>query len=289
VKIILVLLLALVSYSVAAVNLQDYFPQVSGTVYLNKLNGEPHAKYTFTSAQAGFKSLYDQFLTINKLGHHYTWRKEYWVDGAWCTSTYTVMFMGDDLSITEVGDWFATTPCTPNVVFGYKLGGGNAGLIWAPPGGLTSTPVIVEALNTAVQNTPGATYTTNGYQAYSKVGIIEVLPEYTVPFGGGTGGVWAEDNGRTFQNVVHMVMYHGTRSPSSVTVRCQTLSPIAAYGAYYQSFKNYNSYAIELWLAPGIGIIQEDTPFIEDASYWGYSNCNGTLFKTPYKMSSFIR
>lgn len=287
IRVIVFLTAVAMSASVSAINLQNYFPD-SITVLLNKSNGESYSRYTFTSAPSGFQSLYDQFLSTGKPGHHYTWRKEYWKNGAWCTATYAILFMGDDLSVTEVGDWYASTPCAPNTVFGYKTAANvNAGLVWSPAGGLTATPVVAE-MNTWAQATPGAAYAYNGYQAYSKTGVIEVLPTYTVPFGNADGTGWAAGNGRTFTNVVHIVMYHGTRSSSPVPIRCN-VPPISANGAYYQSFKNYNSYGIDLYLAEGVGIIQEDTPFIEDGAYWGFANCNGTLFTAPYSFSSFIK
>lgn len=269
------------SASAFAIDLREYFP-ASNTVLLRTPNGTANARYTFTASPSEFLSVYNTFLTLNKPGYHYTWRKEYWQNGAWCTATYAVLFMADDLSVTEVGDWYASTPCTPNIVFGYKTaqsGGANTGLIWAPPGGLTSIPAIAEMF-TAAQATPGALYSTNGYKAYSKTGLIEVLATYKPPHGRDVSGTWCAGCAKTYTDVVHIIMYHGTRSPSPVQIRCGMTSPIAANGAYYQSFKDYNSYGIELYIAKDIGIIEERTPFIEDASYWGgaFPNCSGSLF-----------
>jgi hypothetical protein len=269
-----------------ALDLREYFPQ-SNTVYLKNAGGNDHARYTFTAAPSGFSGLYNTFLSLNKPGYHYVWQKEYWKNGQWCTVTNAVLFMGDDLSVTEVGDWYSATPCTPNTVYGYKTAGGvNTGLEWSPVGGLTEAPAIKE-MNTWSQSAPGAVYSHKGYQAYSKTGVIEVLSEYTVPVGDHLGP-WGEGNGRTYQDVVHIIMYHGTKKGNTtVPIRCPN-SPISAYGAYYQSFKGYNSYGIELWLAKGIGIIQENTAFIEDATYWGFPNCIGGVFDDQYEWMTFI-
>jgi hypothetical protein len=81
-------------------------------------------------------------------------------------------------------------------------------------------------------------------------------------------------------------MYHGVKTPNVPAVRC--VGPVSASGAYYQSFKDYSSYAIELWIAKGIGVIQENTPFIEDATYWGLPNCTGDIFTNPGSWKTYI-
>lgn len=142
-------------------------------------------------------------------------------------------------------------------------------------------------MNVWRQLTPGAAYAYHGSQAYSKTGLVELLDTYTPPYGRDAGGVWGEGNGATFTDVVHVIMYHGTKSATTVPIRCDT-PPVAAQGPYYQSFKNYNSYGIELWIAKDIGIIQENTLFIEDGTYWGLGNCIAGVFDAPYVWSKFI-
>jgi hypothetical protein len=259
-----------------AVDLREYFPD-NNTVILNRQDGTPHARYTFIKSPSGFLPLYNQFLSINKSGYHYVWRKEYFQNNAWCVATNAILFFGDDLSVTEVGDWYASTPCQANAVFGYKSAGINTGMVWSPAGGLTTTPFIVEA-NTWSQSSASAAYLSSGWQAYSKVGLIEELPSYTVPHG----------NKQTYFDVIHIVMYHGTRAPTPAPVRCGATSPISADGVYYHSYKDFNSYAIELYLAKGVGIIQESTPFIENAAYWNLPNCVGDIFTDTKAWTKYI-
>jgi hypothetical protein len=274
IKFIVLFLFALTSH---AVDMREYFPAYN-QVLLNKQDGSPHARYTFIKEPSGFLPLYKSFLDINKSGYHYLWRKEYFKNNAWCVSTNAILFFGDDLSVTEVGDWYASTPCQANAVFGYKTAQGqNTGLIWSPVGGLTNTPSIAESF-TWGQSSSGAAYVGSGWQAYSKVGLIEELPSYTVPHG----------NQQTYNDVIHIVMYHGTKAPNPVLVRCGDASPISADGVYYHSYKDFNSYAIELYLAKGVGIIQESTPFIEDASWWGISNCVGDIFTNTKAWTKYI-
>lgn len=278
------------------IDLRLYFPD-NNIVMLNRADGSAASRYTLQrslpGAPTGMDGLYYGYLSLpGKTGSPYMWRKEYWTGtpAAWRTATYGVLFMGDDKSVTEVGDWtVSNVPFTPNTAFGYKNQGTpvNTGLAWSGPGGLTATPVIMEG-DAWRQNTNGAAYAFSGSQVYSKTGLLEVLPTYTPPYGRVADGSWAAGAGKTYTDVIHLVMYHGTRTGSSVVpVRC--VGPIGATGAYYQSYKNYSGYAIELWLALGIGIIQENTPFIEDGSYWGMSNCNGDIFSsTPGSWITYI-
>lgn len=274
------------------IDLRAYFPDNVVNVY-NKANGSAVSRYTLQrslpSAPTGIDGLYYGYLALpGKTGTPYMWRKEYWQSTAWCTATYGVLFMGDDKSITEVGDWTVSTiPCTPNTVFGYKNHGTsvNTGLIWSPAGGLSATAAIMEG-DAWRQNSSGASYAYSGSQVYSKVGLIEQLATFTPAYGRDITGTWGAGLSKTYTDVVHIVMYHGTKTSTSTPVRC--VGPVSAKGAYYQSYKDYNSYAIELWLAKGVGIIQENTPFIEDATYWGMSNCNGDIFNNPGSWITYI-
>jgi len=281
-KYLVALWLALLSTSSYAIDLREYFPD-SNTVYLHRDDGSEFSRYTFIKSPSGYSSLYTSLLNQNKPGYHYIWRKEYMKNGLWVKATDAVLFMGDDMSVTEAGDWYQHT--SGGIAIGYKTSSGvNTGLVWSTAGGLQEGPYINE-MQVWQQNYNGAAYAYHGYDAYSKTGLIEILPTYTPPFGRNASGVWG--GGRTYNDVIHIVMYHGTKSATSPQIRCPN-SPVEAYGAYYQSFKDYNSYAIELYLAKGIGIIQETTTFIEDGAYWGKPNCTGEIFSPQYSYSSFI-
>lgn len=287
------LLLFLISFNVYAepIDLREYFPDNKISVY-NKADGQQSTKYTYTKSNSSFLNLYNTFLSINKSGYHYTWRKEYLKNNVWCASTVGILFMANDKSVTEVGDWLSSTPCNPNVVFGYKTAfsnGQNTGLVWSPVGGLTSNPAISE-MWVSRQNAVGTYYQTNGSAASSKTGLIQHFEEYTPKFGRNSEGLWCEGCSKTYTDVIHIVMYHGTKNQNSLQVRCGHLSPIKADGVYYHPFKEYNSYAMELWIAKGVGIIQENTPFIEDASYWGgaFPNCSGGVFSNDNSWTKYI-
>jgi hypothetical protein len=278
-------LLMLISINAYAVDLREYFP-ATGSYVFKQANGADNAKYTYQLAPAGFLSLYNTFHNLTKPGNHYLWRKEYWNGSAWNKAVDQIMFMGDDLSVTETGGWRPSG--NGNIVVGYQdLLGNKAGLIFAPVGGITGDAAIAE-LKVFQQSSPGSAYQYLGQDAYSKSGLIEYMPTYTPPYGRDANGNWCAGCSKTYTDVVHIVIYHGTKTSTSVPIRCN--APIAATGAYYQSFKNYSSYAIELWLAKGKGVIQESTPFIEDAAYWGgaFPNCSGGEFSSPYTWDKFI-
>jgi hypothetical protein len=258
--------------SAYALDLREYFPVTTNT-YLNAA-GANNARYTFTQ-NGNFDSFYNAFFNMNKAGTVQVWKKEYWVNSAWCTKTHGVMFKGNDFIFAEVGDWttIGGAGCAPSVTFGYKTSAGvNTGLIWQPVGGLQENGVYYNEMNTFAQASSGAAYVASGYQAYSKVGLIEVLPAFQAAYGRGADGVWCAGCGKVYADVVHMVMYHGTKTTSTVKIKCDS-APVNVKGAYYLQYKNYNGYAIELWLDKTKGIIQESTPFIEDGSYWNIPNC----------------
>lgn len=263
------------------IDLQKYFPDNS-TVTLNKSGGSVSTKYTFLKNPTnGLQNVYTGYMNLNKPGVPYQWAKQYWRNNAWCTDTYAILFMGDDLSVTETGDWYAGSPCTPNVVLGYKTSAGaNTGLAWAPAGGISEVPAVAEC-DVWRQMTPGSAYVNSTVKCYSRTALIEHFDTFTPKFGRGPCGVWGEGLSKAYTDVIHVVMYHGTKTPNVAPVRC--IGPMTACGAYYQSYKDYSSYAIELWLAAGVGVIQENCPFIEDASAWGgtIANCSGDIFANP--------
>jgi hypothetical protein len=287
---ITVLLLVFSAFAQAQTfDLRSYFPDNVVHTY-NKADGSVSSRYTLQrslpGAPTGVDSLYAGYMNLGKAGTPYVWRKEYFRNNAWCTDTYAVLLMGDDQSVTETGDWFSSTPCTPNVALGYKTSTGvNTGLVWAPAGGILPTAAIAE-MDVWRQNAAGAAYANSGTKAYSKVGFIEHLDEFTPAYGRDSTGTWGKGSGKTYYDVMHIVMYHGTKTTGVNPVRC--VGPISAKGAYYQSYKDYDSYAIELWIAKDVGIIQENTPFIENAGFWGLPNCTGDIFQYTGQWSTYI-
>jgi hypothetical protein len=257
-----------------AIDLRAYFPVTTNT-YLSA-NGTNNARYTF-SQDGSFNAFYNAFFNLNKAGEVMVWKKDYWING-WCTKDYGLIFKGADQSMTEVGDYVTTgnaVGCAPSVAFGYKTFDSppkNTGLNWSPSGGSFINVAYYGEMQIFSQATVGAAYTASG-QAYSKAGVIEVLPTFKAAFGRGADGVWCAGCGKPYTDVVHMVMYHGSKVASTVKVECGTFAPLTANGVYYQGFKNYNGYAIELWLDKTKGIIQEVIPWIADGSYFGYPNC----------------
>lgn len=245
------------------IDLRQYFPD-NTVVTLNKPTG-PHARYTMQRAPAGFKPLFDAHMRLAKPGHHYMWMKEYFVGGQWVTATYALLHIGDDGSITEVGDWLHLGQGNFGV-FGYRNASGNAGLVWCPPGGLTGEAQYDE-MATISQAYPGAALVGNGSTCYSESGLIAVLPAVAI-------------KGAIYRDVVHMVMYHGVKIPGREPVKAGRL-PLTANGVYYRNRSEWDEYAIELWLAKGIGIVKERTPFIENAEWWGLPNFTGEIFGEP--------
>lgn len=247
------------------VDLRAYFPDNS-VVTLNKPGG-PHARYTFTRSPAGFKPLFDAHLKLHdKPGHHYVWQKEYFANGAWTTATYGILQICDDGSVIEVGDWLHLGRGEFGV-FAYRNDdGSHTGLFWCPPGGLRGEPRYDE-MATISQAYSGAALTQNGSRCYSESGLIDVIPTMAV-------------GGKVYQDVAHIVMYHGVTIPGKVPVKARSL-PLVAHGVYYRNRQDWDEYAMELWLAKGVGVIKERTPFIERAEWWGLPDFVGELFGTP--------
>lgn len=248
------------------IDLREYFPDHK-VIYLNKQKSTPSARYTLTKNRAGFDELYNSLLKLSKTGYYYVWQKEYFVNGVWTTATYGILFIGDDGSVTEVGDWLHLGGGNFGA-FGYRnsLDGSNCGLIWSPAGGLTGIPQFNE-MSTISQAYSGAAFAQNGAKCYSESGLIDVIPSMTV------GGV-------VYTDVAHIVMYHGVRIPGQASLKAVDM-PLVANGVYYRNRSDWDEYAMELWLAKGVGIIKERTPFIENARWWGLPNFVGELFSVP--------
>lgn len=274
--------------SLEPIDLTPYWARAGELQTYRKSQGELLGRYRFTEDPGdSFLPLYQQLYDQGHPGTLVSWQKEYPVGDSFCTATYGLLWFGEDGSITEVGDWLAFEGCTTYGAFGYRrLGTGeNSGLIWSPAGGLgwSITPELeVDVLR---QNTPGAEYLDHGYDAYSTVVLLDRLDSWTAPYGDeGTPGQWVAGGGTTYFDVVHLVLYHGTRSPEIQSgvespTRCgpETLDPAYPRAQLSRSYADYESYAIELRLARDVGIVSEALLFTE-SDFWGASAvCSGAV------------
>ncbi|MEI8258089.1 MAG: hypothetical protein WCJ30_20625 [Deltaproteobacteria bacterium] len=271
---------------VTPLDLRPYFASAGTTQRYRTADGRLYATYVFQPATSDFDLLYTSLMDQGTPGHLITWQKIYDSPHAGCTATYAQLWMGDNRSVTEVGDWFATDGCTPSIAFGYHTLDRSrpSGLTWSPTGGVnytTSAPVEVSVFH---QATPGAAYAPGGAEAYSDVVLLEHFDAWTAPVGRSAAGAWVAGEGRTYADVVRVLFYHGVRDAEIIAgarapTRCTTASydPSSPNGRLYHSYSNYESYTIELYLARGHGIVREALGFTE-SSYWGAANvCRGAF------------
>ncbi len=268
-------------------DLRDYIPRAGTPQNYARYDGSPFGTYVFaqTNGMGPFDSLYSTFFDLGRPGVLVSWQKQY---GA-CIATYAQLWLGDDASVTELGDWFASTGCGPDVAFGYRTAAGqNTGLGWSPPGGLGGAAYSVLDFHVYRQNSPGLAYADGGHQAYSRVHARARYATFTPRFGRNALGQWMEGAGTTYNDVVEVVMHHGTRSPAmlagtTAAQRCTAgvdFNPADARTALYQSQPTYESYGMQLFLARGVGIVQEALLFTEN-DYWdtptGDQTCHGAI------------
>jgi len=240
----LTLILALFATTAHAVNLQDYFP-ASRISYYADANGNITTRYDFKYTKG-----FDDW-KIDKPGRMYTWKKSFLVGNRFVTKTIQPLLFARDGSVIELG--------------GKKKGqhvtyaNGASGLYWSGKGGLT-TNFVTKQMDVLVN------WEKTGSRAYSHSALVEQLPVYTLDGG----------NRQTYTDVIHIIMYHGTTNKGE-NVRCWDRQQLT--DVQYVTFKGYNSYAIELWLARGVGIIKQVIPFIEDGrTGLDMPNCTGNLF-----------
>lgn len=276
----------------SGIDLRKYFPSQYTRNLSRKSDGSLYSDYRMYRAApslgSSFLQLFSMFFDQGKSGQLRIWEKRYFPDNELCVKTYAQLFFGDDMSVTEVGDWYADVPkCTPDVAFGYGgPGGENSGLAWSSSGGLSTqqsqNPSARSTLRTNLsirrQASPGAMYTDygpSGYKAWSETRVLETLASFTPEYGRSNAGVWGTGFGKSYKNVVRIVFYHGTQTPGQSGISCVPKSN-GSLAALYRHQPGYNTYASEYYLAPDIGIIQETFLYVEDASYWGgIANCSG--------------
>ena len=250
------------------IDLASYLPANKSTTL--GMSGVVVSRHTFVKNASWLQGLYDLLFNLGKTGNVCAWIKETKVGAAWRVETYGVLFIGDDGSVTEVGDWLMGA--NPNRAFGYQKYGTATptGLVWAGVGGLTKATDGSDfaEMDVVDQSSNGQSYTKKGAKAYSKAAAIEVLPTMTI-------------NGVAYNDVLHLGMYHGTYVPSYPNIQqSPEHMPFLANGMYHLSVDGWNTYAMELWIAKGVGIIAEKVPYIEDGIYWGYQNNIGSLYST---------
>lgn len=258
-----------------AVDLREYFPDY-GQVVLLTAEGTPRARFTFYLEHPAFFNITNR-QALGLPGKHFVWTKEYWQDSQWARVVDQLFFFADNGQVWETGGW--RVKGTGNILVGYeKASGQTSGLLWGE--GLQELKVVQ-------QKAPGGAYELSGALAYSK-SDTRILPYHTPAYGRCPDGNWARGCGKTYFEVAHVVMYHGTKDAVRPRVHCGRRAEVFADGSYYFSLHPYNSYGIELFLVKGIGIIEHRVPFIEDGSFFNVSNCNGIMFEGASYWHTFI-
>ncbi len=275
------------------IDLRKYFPATTTNVIKRKANGSVYSSHNYKPASASFQTLYNNLMNQGKPGQVYTLQKRYGSESPTCTATYAILFMGDDRSVTEVGDWLATDKCTLDTAFGYYNSARTtpSGLMWSAPGGLRTKdslrsdwplPSKIEDLKIYRQNFKGDTYTYRNNSTWNETEVVETLGTYKPPYGRDADGVWGAGKGKTYNDVIRIRLYHGTRSgPNPTPVNCSSsiVNNNNSFTGGYKHNPKYRSYTSEYYLAPSKGIIQETLLYVEDGRYWASANCKmGIMF-----------
>ncbi len=272
------------------IDLRLYFPKEALTTAHRRADASSYSTYSYFPANDAFQSMYGSLFTLGNPGDLYVWSKGY---NAGCVTTYAQLFLGEDKSFTEVGDYLANDQCKPSVALGYgNYLSGNDGLAWSAPGGLprpggTGTTAEKYGLSVRRQNLAGDAYLSAGALAWNQTRIVEVLPSYQPPYGR-SQGVWGAGLAKTYSNVVRLVLYHGTYVPKQKAIASCKVDPSWAYSRFYYSLSGYHTYASEYYVAEGKWIIQESTLYIEDGGYWGLSDCIGLSLDKRADWVSYI-
>ena len=223
------------------------------------------------------------------------------------------MGAGADKSVVEVGDWYNEAPVpNPNGgTCGSQFG--TLGYQKYPAAGYTATPTPVFSASAATGlNWSGPNGLDDSYGSYQNGYVFRQYPsspapyasgappfaEYSTPaltqivgtwspeYGRNAAGAWVVNPGKTYTGVIRMVLYHGTgRSGSAVPACSVQTSPGHPYhNAYWHhpsaqvngaSVANFfGSYAMEFYLSPQYGVLQETLLYDE-------SNCATTAYPYP--------
>jgi len=267
-------------------DMRNYFPQSYRRNVSRKQDGSMYSDYRFYPATVDFNNLYRMLMDLGKPGRLMVWEKRYAPSNDTCIATYANLFLGDDMSVTEVGDWYANNGCNPDVAFGYSDSTLSRpdGLAWSAPGGIRNL-AYKEGLGIQRQVTPGSAYVnygTHGYKAWNHTVLKETLPTYTPPYGRSPTGAWGRGLSKTYRDVIKIIFYHGTQMPGQQPINCGSKPD-------YVSKPGYHTYASEIYFAKGIGIIQESFLYTESGAYWNMPNCSGsTMDNSGAKWTSYI-
>ncbi len=273
------------------IDLRPYWTAAGSTQTFRRANGDVYGWYRFAEEEApgDFFNLYASFYDQRTPGRLVSWQKAYpGADGP-NTATYGLLWFGDDGYVTEVGDWYnASVECGATDFFvplGYREldSPTNSGLTWSPPGGVVAELSPEREVRVFRRSCGANDYRYFGYDAYSAVRLVAHHDTWQAPYGRDAEGVWRAGAGRVYEDVVQLLFLHGTRSPAitrgeETPARCgpETLDPAYGRAALYRSFSNYETYAIEAYLARDVGYVQEALLFTE-SDYFNVRAPDGTV------------
>ncbi len=263
---------------------------VAGRELFVRANGTYFGAYIFQEHANLSESIgwvYNTYLNQGQSGKVMSWAKYYPTgNGGYCVPTYGILLLGDDQRVTETGDWFAPAndSCNPSVPFGYRVSGTPTGLFWAEPGGYVaqaSPPTREMNVWRGETNSP---FAQTNFDAFSRLVVVEHLDRFQPAYGRNNGSAWAKGNAAVYTDVIHLILYHGVRNNSAPTLkRCGQggLPGVQSqHSSLYVSQPGYESYAMELYLAAGKGIVQESLLFNE-LDYWDSgtqdNTCHGSI------------
>jgi hypothetical protein len=285
-----------------SVDLRRYFPATLKTIVLRRADGTPQSRYRMGPAfETALPSpaavaetpaltpatMYADALNLMQPGALFIWDKTYGDLGATTTSTIAHLWLGEDKSVTEAGDWYRNKETGTFGPFGYGALRDNVlvanGLAWSAAGGLRTpasakadpNPLEAQKYGLRIGNPPPRTSKPGGgyssAYAWNKTVVVETLASYTPPYGrSSSGGAWGTGNSKAYSDVIRIVFYHGTHQGNHVPWECKAsvknTNPL--YKDLYFNLPEYHSYVSEFYLAPNRGIIQEAFLYAEDGKHW---------------------